>query len=98
MIFMFFFTAQKFFIRTKRTVAGGIPKSPGIVPRVGEILKLYYHVKELALQEMNEVKGGVTQEEYCNTIGNLMYHNWDDWNETEQNSWVTAYFTHCYEG
>lgn len=52
--------------------------------------------KELNFQEMNEIKGGITREEYCAILGSMLYpEQWESWNENQQNAWVTAYFTHC---
>ena len=55
-------------------------------------------LQELNSQEMNEVKGGVSQAEYCATLGSLLNdENLEWWTEAQLDAWVTAYFTHCIE-
>ena len=53
--------------------------------------------KELNLQEMNEIKGGVTPEEYCGTLSMLFQNNWENWDENQRNAWSWAYVTYCIE-
>lgn len=52
-------------------------------------------LQELNLQEMNEVMGGITVEEYCATVWFLIDHNWDSWNYNEQISAINALNAHC---
>lgn len=52
-------------------------------------------LEELDLQEMNEIKGGISKEEYCNTVSMLIEHNWDSWSDGERKSAASAYATHC---
>lgn len=49
----------------------------------------------LNLQEMNEIKGGVSREEYCDTVSNLIRDNWDNWSDSERHSASSAYSKHC---
>ena len=79
----------------KRTIVGGEPKSPGVLPRVGKHQNLTIMLQELNLQEMNEVKGGITVEEYCGILDDLMADNWLLWSQQERDSAQNAYFTHC---
>lgn len=51
--------------------------------------------KELNLQEMNEIKGGVTQEQYCATLLWLRDHNWMSWNDDQRLAWIGAQIAHC---
>ncbi len=49
----------------------------------------------LNLQEMNEIKGGVSQEEYCDTVNMLIENNWDSWSDSERHIAASAYARHC---
>jgi len=43
-------------------------------------------LKEFSFHEMNEVKGGISVEEYCAKLGWLMVNYWPDW----LSMWKTA--------
>ena len=49
----------------------------------------------LDLQEMNEIKGGTSVEEYCATLDMLIDANWDNWSDGEKRSAASAYSKHC---
>ena len=54
-------------------------------------------LKELNLQEMNEVKGGFTSvEQYCATLEFLIEHNEHRWTQQEIENAYTAWDTHCW--
>ena len=54
-------------------------------------------LKELNLQEMNEIKGGITVQEYCSKMSMLFHYNWHTWDEDQRNAWSGAYVRHCIE-
>lgn len=56
-------------------------------------------LKELNLQEMNEVNGGkvTSLAEYCATLSMLFHHNYETWGPAQQDAWTSAYFTHCFD-
>lgn len=49
----------------------------------------------LDIQEMIEIKGGVSKEEYCATVSMLIENNWDSWSDSERYSAASAYSKHC---
>ncbi len=52
-------------------------------------------MKKLNLDQMNEIQGGVSVEEYCDTVSMLIEHNWDRWSDSERKSAANAYSKHC---
>lgn len=54
-------------------------------------------LEELNYQEMSEIKGGVTREEYCSTLMELILSDYADQNWTRE-EWISAgnaLRTHC---
>ena len=49
----------------------------------------------LSNEELDQVMGGVSQEEYCATLRVLMKANFDSWDEGEQQAAADAYMKHC---
>lgn len=58
-------------------------------------LKLFIMLDLLSNEELEQVKGGVTQEEYCDGLDQLIEDNWDDWSDGEKKSAADAYSDNC---
>jgi len=53
-------------------------------------------LKELNLQEMNEIKGGITRKEYCSILSRMLTpENTEWWSADHFRDWAAAYETHC---
>ena len=52
-------------------------------------------MKQLTFNEMLNLKGGVSVEEYCATISMLIEHNWDNWDGDQKRAAAYAYSKHC---
>ncbi|WP_185711568.1 hypothetical protein [Tannerella forsythia] len=52
-------------------------------------------LEELNLQEMSEIKGGVSVEEYCGTLNMLIDSNWSTWNNHQREAATNAWAAHC---
>lgn len=54
-------------------------------------------IEKLNKSEMNELKGGVSVEEYCNTFLSLAKGDYarDNWSDDQWKSWSNAYSKHC---
>lgn len=52
-------------------------------------------LKELSFQEMSEIKGGISVEEYCKGLLRLAKDNMQAWSEEEVDNFSYAYTTHC---
>lgn len=52
-------------------------------------------IEKLNKSEMLAIKGGISQEEYCQLLRDLHNNNQDDWSAEELESWANAYMEHC---
>lgn len=52
-------------------------------------------MKPLSLNEMLNLKGGVSVEEYCDTISMLIDNCWDNWTKEQRKAATNAYSKHC---
>ncbi len=51
---------------------------------------------KLSIEEMLNIKGGVSREEYCGTVKMLIRKNWkDNWNEDQRVAAAQAWNNHC---
>jgi hypothetical protein len=49
----------------------------------------------LSNQELEQVMGGTSKEDYCDTLSMLIEHNWGSWSDGERSSAADAYSAHC---
>ncbi|WP_418893689.1 hypothetical protein [Limibacterium fermenti] len=52
-------------------------------------------LEQLDYQEMSEIKGGISAEEYCAILDQLMEDNWGGWSDGKKHSASSAYAKHC---
>ena len=54
-------------------------------------------LEELNYQEMSEIKGGITREEYCATLQTIARDRYaiEEWSSEQWDAWDNAWSTHC---
>ena len=52
-------------------------------------------MKQLTFNEMLNLKGGVSVEEYCATVSMLIDNCWDSWDSDQRRAAAYAYAKHC---
>ena len=52
-------------------------------------------MKQLSLNEMLDLKGGISREEYCELVDQLIDDNWDSWSPEQKKAATVAYSKHC---
>ena len=54
-------------------------------------------LEELNYQEMREIKGGATVEEYCATLQTIARDRYaiEEWTSEQWDAWDNAWSTHC---
>lgn len=51
--------------------------------------------EKISLTEMSNLFGGISVEEYCDQVSELIDANWGRWTEEERKSAASAYAKHC---
>ncbi|MGQ1948825.1 hypothetical protein ACT3CD_17165 [Geofilum sp. OHC36d9] len=49
----------------------------------------------LSNEELEQVNGGVSKEDYCATLNDLIENNWGEWSDGERLSAANAYSDNC---
>lgn len=52
-------------------------------------------IQVLSFSEMLEISGGVSLQEYCDTVSTLIENNWSNWTEDQRKAAADAYSKHC---
>lgn len=52
-------------------------------------------MKQLSFNEMLNIKGGISQEEYCEIVDQLIMNNWDSWTNDQKEAASAAYAKNC---
>ncbi len=52
-------------------------------------------MKKLNSNDLINLQGGISVEEYCATVSMLIQNNWDTWTDEQRKAAANAYSTHC---
>ncbi|WP_289225488.1 hypothetical protein [Bacteroides acidifaciens] len=52
-------------------------------------------MKKLTTTDLLGLKGGVSVEEYCATLDQMINDNWDNWNRDQKKAATDAFSAHC---
>lgn len=52
-------------------------------------------MKKLTTTDLQDLKGGVSVEEYCATLDQMIQDNWDNWNRDQKKAATDAFSAHC---
>ena len=52
-------------------------------------------LEELNYQELSEIKGGITPEQYCAILNEIIENNWGEMSPGAREGAIIGYQTHC---
>lgn len=52
-------------------------------------------MKQLSFNEMLNIKGGISQKEYCEILDQLINDNWDSWSNEQKGAASAAFAKNC---
>ena len=52
-------------------------------------------MKKLELKELENIFGGVSIEEYCETLDHMAQGSWKNWDAHQKKAFVDAWSAHC---
>lgn len=52
-------------------------------------------IEELSFIEMSEIMGGISKEEYCSIVNDLIEGSWKKWSRREKDAAMNAWRAHC---
>lgn len=52
-------------------------------------------MEKLTFKELHDIMGGISQEEYCAQLTQIISDNWDNWDDHTRHSAAYAYEKYC---